>query len=584
MPFSWGLLLIGEMLVATASLAEAFILPSTNLHTSLGVHPRLARERGRTCILARRTPSAATAAAAAAASVSMMAGSPTLLGAADGVRSGTVSSEELVVEALKRLDETEAEVGAFLSVQGRAAIDTAREIDRKVSEGCKETLALPLLGVPLGVKDNLCTAGVSTTAGSRILEGYLPSYDAQAVSKLKEAGGIVLGKTNMDEYGMGSTTETSAFGITRNPRNTEHAPGGSSGGSAAAVASGVVVGALGTDTGGSVRQPASWCGVVGLKPTWGRVSRKGLIAYASSTDCVGPIASSVADVAALLGAIAGADPCGDATAIKHPVPDYTAILQQAEADGGSRPLEGVKIGVIREALVERVQPPVARAVRKAIDDMVSLGAEVTEVSLPRLPQQCAAYYVNALSEASANLARFDGIRYGQRNAEAESAKEAMLKSRHDGFGPEVRQRIILGTFSLSAGYSDQYYKRAQGIRAGLSRDLESVFEHMDVLLCPTAPTTAYRLGEFAKKGVGAYEDDIFTVPASLAGLPALSLTCGQDQGGLPIGVQLIGKSMSEDVLLKVGRAYEAATEWHRIFEPGMPASAVEPVAAAAAAA
>ncbi|CAM9504164.1 unnamed protein product [Pylaiella littoralis] len=508
----------------------------------------------------------------ASCSMSMAAAASPLLEAAEAVRSGRVSSEELVTQSLKLLEETEGDVGAFLSVQGRAAIDTARAIDRKVAEGCKDTLALPLLGVPLGVKDNLCTAGVPTTAASRILEGYRPSYDASVVSKLKQAGGIVLGKTNMDEYAMGSTTETSAFQVTRNPRNIQHAPGGSSGGSAAAVASGAVTGALGTDTGGSVRQPASWCGVVGLKPTYGRLSRNGLIAYASSTDCVGPIASSVADCAALLGVVAGEDRAGDSTALQQPVPNYTALLKEAAASGGSRPLEGIKMGVIREALVERVEPNVAAAVKVAIDTMTALGAEVTEVSLPSLPQQCAAYYVTALSEASANLARFDGIRYGQRNSEATSSKEAMLKSRHDGFGVEVRQRIILGTFSLSSGYSDKYYKRAQGIRAGLSRDFSTVLEKLDVLVCPTAPTTAYRLGDYAKKGVGAYADDVFTAPASLTGLPALSVPCGQDETGLPIGLQLIGKSLSENLLLRVGQAYESATTWHRQFAPGVCAS------------
>eukprot|EP00752_Nemacystus_decipiens_P009166 g8188.t1 len=515
-------------------------------------------------------------------SMSMASAPSPLVEAAEAVRSGRVSSEELVTRALKRLEETEGEVGAFLSVQGRAAVDTAKAIDKKVAEKCEDTLALPLLGVPLGIKDNLCTEGVPTTAASRILEGYLPSYDATVVSKLKLAGGIALGKTNMDEYAMGSTTETSAFQVTRNPRNIEHAPGGSSGGSAAAVASGAVTGALGTDTGGSVRQPASWCGVVGLKPSYGRLSRKGLIAYASSTDCVGPIASSVADCAALLGAVAGEDRAGDSTALKRPVPDYTKLLQEAAASAGSKPLKGIKMGVIREALVERVQPDVAAAVKEAIDTMTALGAEVTEVSLPALPQQCAAYYVTALSEASANLARFDGIRYGQRNSEAESSKEAMLNSRHDGFGEEVRQRIILGTFSLSSGYSDMFYKRAQGIRAGLSRDFSTVFESLDVLVCPTAPTTAYRLGEYAEKGVGVYADDVFTTPASLAGLPALSVPCGQDQAGLPIGVQLMGKCLSEELLLRVGQAYESATPWHRKFAPGVAASRpVQPVVARA---
>ncbi|CAM9912328.1 unnamed protein product [Discosporangium mesarthrocarpum] len=476
--------------------------------------------------------------------------------AAEGVRTGRVTSEQLVLDALKRMDETEEQVGAFLSVQGRAAVEAARDIDRKVSEGCKETMALPLLGVPFGVKDNLCTKGVPTTAASRILEGYLPSYDATAVAKLRKAGGIVLGKTNMDEYGMGSTTETSAFKVTRNPKDLERSPGGSSGGSAAAVASAAVLGALGTDTGGSVRQPASWCGVVGIKPTYGRVSRKGLIAYASSTDCVGPIATTVTDAAVMLGAISGQERLPDSTALSEPVPDYYSLLAELVASGGTHPLQGIKVGVIREAFTGRVAADVAAGVKTAVDAMSSMGAEVKEVSLPRLPQQCAAYYVNVLSEASANLARYDGIRYGQRNLSASSSKEAMLKSRHDGFGEEVRQRIILGTFSLSAGYSDQYYKKAQAVRAGLNTDFEEAFGALDVLVCPTAPTTAYRLGDFAKKGVSSYEDDLFTTPASLAGLPALSLPCGQDADGLPIGMQLIGRALSEETLLRVARAYE----------------------------
>ncbi|KAG5192131.1 Glutamyl-tRNA amidotransferase subunit A [Tribonema minus] len=494
------------------------------------------------------------------------------------VKSGQRSAESLVQESLDRIAAADGKVAAYLSVQGEAALEAARVIDNAVAAGDAATLAKPLLGLPVAVKDNLCTQGVPTTAASKILEGYVPSYDATAVRKLREAGAIIVGKVNMDEFAMGSTTETSAYKVTRNPRNLGHAPGGSSGGSAAAVASGTVLGALGTDTGGSIRQPAAWCGVVGIKPTYGRVSRSGLIAYASSLDCVGPIATCVADAAALLAAIAGPDAASDATAAEPaPLPDFGAVLRGVDAalEGGAgggrgRPLEGLRVGLISEALTAGgVAPEVAAAARAAADALAALGARIADVSLPRLPQQCAAYYVNALSEASANLARFDGVRYGARARDAASARASLLRTRHDGFGAEVRQRILLGTFSLSAGYADAYYARAQAVRAGLRTDFARAFAGADVLLCPTAPTTAYRLGDFEAKGVASYADDLFTVPASLAGLPALSLPCGVDAAGLPIGVQLIGGAWQEEALVRAAYAYERSTDWRARLPPGL---------------
>ncbi|CAM9749016.1 unnamed protein product, partial [Chrysoparadoxa australica] len=408
----------------------------------------------------------------------------------------------------------------------------------------------PLLGLPVAVKDNLCTAEVPTTAASKILQGYVPSYDATAVARMKDAGAIIIGKTNMDEYAMGSTTETSAYQVTRNPRGLGHAPGGSSGGSAAAVASGSVYASLGTDTGGSIRQPASWCGVVGLKPSYGRVSRKGLIAYASSTDCVGPITTTVMDSAALLSVLAGSD-SNDSTCLTNAVPDYTALLQACDFSGG-KPLSGIRVGLIKEAVafnVGGVEKDVADAVTQATQVLATLGADIVEVSLPKLPEQCAAYYVNVLSEASANLARFDGIRYGYRQPSASSSSEVMLGSRHDGLGTEVKQRIILGAFALSVGYSDAYYKKALAIRASLQSDFAEAFASCDVMVCPTSPTTAYRLGDLQAKGVKSYADDLYTVPASLAGLPALSLPCGIDGQGLPVGLQIIGAAATGGLTL-----------------------------------
>lgn len=500
---------------------------------------------------------------ALAASASSASPSPAL-DAVRMVKSGERTAESLVLHSLEKIASEDGVVGAFLSVQGEDALAAARAIDDRVRSGDSSVQSLPLAGLPIAVKDNLCIAGVPTTAGSKMLAGYLPSYDATAVERLRAAGAILIGKTNMDEFGMGSSTENSAYQITRNPRALDRSPGGSSGGSAAAIASGAVLAALGTDTGGSIRQPASWCGVVGLKPTYGRVSRRGLIAYASSTDCVGPLATTVTDCAALVSVMMGADREGDATSRDVDVPlqeeDLLGSLEMLAAQKSSEPLAGIRVGVIKEAFMPgSVQEDVGSAVKLALAVMSDLGAEIVDISLSQLPQQCAAYYVNVLSEASANLARFDGIRYGYRPPSADTTAKVMSGGRHEGFGDEVRRRILLGTFSLSAGYSDAYYKKAQDIRRQLREDFDSAFKRADVFICPTAPTTAYALGEYAAKGVASYADDLFTVPASLAGLPAISVPCGVSSDGLPIGLQVIGPAFGELSVLSVARAFEQQT-------------------------
>ena len=477
------------------------------------------------------------------------------------VQKGEASVADTVRATLQRIEQEDGKVGAFLAVSGDQALARAQALDAKIAAKDPATLALPLLGLPIAVKDNICTAGIPTTAASRVLEGYVPSYDATAVARLLGAGAVLVGKTNMDEFGMGSTTETSGYHVTRNPRDLTRSPGGSSGGSAAAVAGGMVTAALGTDTGGSIRQPASWTGTVGLKPTYGRVSRYGLLAYGSSTDVIGPLTHTVTDAAHVLAAIAGADAAHDATTSQAPAPqDFVAAVREVEAKG-PKPLAGVRVGLVKETLQTRVDDATAAAVRAAIDQLAGLGAEVVEVSIPYLDAHCASYYVNVLSEASANLARYDGVRYGLRPKQAPSAKTVMLNSRGHGFGEEVKQRILLGTFSLSAGYSDAYYLKSQQLRSVLSQSFAESFGTADVLVCPTAPTVAYPLGRAAESKVDMYADDLFTVPASLAGLPAITLPIVKGAGGspsLPIGLQIIGQRFAEAQILQVARAFELA--------------------------
>jgi len=470
--------------------------------------------------------------------------------AAARVRRRETSSVELVRAALDRIAAVEPAVGAFLTVTEAEAFAAAQAIDRRVAAGEDPG---PLAGVPVGIKDMICTAGVRTTAGSRILERFVPAYDATVTARLKAAGAVIVGKLNCDEFAMGSSTENSALGTTRNPWDGSRVPGGSSGGSGAAVAAGECHAALGTDTGGSVRLPAAFCGVVGLKPTYGRVSRYGVIAYASSLDQVGPLARDVADTALMLEVIAGHD-AADSTASPRPVPSYGAVLE--------RGVRGLRLGLPREYFVEGMQPEVEAGVRAAVRELERLGAIVEPVSLPHTEYAIATYYLIATAEASSNLARYDGIRYGLR-APADSLGTMYETSRAAGFGTEVKRRIMLGTYALSAGYYDAYYLKAQQVRTLIRRDFDQAFQRCEALVTPVAPTTAFRLGEKVADPLTMYLSDIFTISVNLAGLPSLALPCGFDGSGLPIGLQVIGRPFDEETVLRVGAAYEHATEWHR---------------------
>jgi len=470
--------------------------------------------------------------------------------AAARVRRRETSSVELVRAALDRIAAVEPAVGAFLSVTEAEALAAAAAIDRRIAAGEDPG---PLAGVPVGIKDIICTAGIRTTAGSRILERFVPAYDATVTARLKRAGAVIVGKLNCDEFAMGSSTENSALGTTRNPWDGNRVPGGSSGGSGAAVAAGECHAALGTDTGGSVRLPAAFCGVVGLKPTYGRVSRYGVIAYASSLDQVGPLARDVADTALMLEAIAGHDPA-DSTASPRPVPSYLAALEQG--------VRGLRLGLPREYFVEGMQPEVEAGVRAAVGELERLGAIVEPVSLPHTEYAIATYYLIATAEASSNLARYDGIRYGLR-VPADSLGAMYEASRAAGFGTEVKRRIMLGTYALSAGYYDAYYLKAQQVRTLIRRDFEQVFQRCEALVTPVAPTTAFRLGEKIADPLTMYLSDIFTISVNLAGLPGLALPCGFDASGLPIGLQVIGRPFDEETVLRIGAAYEQATDWHR---------------------
>ena len=470
------------------------------------------------------------------------------------LQSGEVSSCELVEDHLKRLEATEPSLHAYLEVTADRARSDARRIDEARAAG--EDLG-PLAGLPLAIKDNLCTRGVRTTCASRMLDQFVPPYESTVTERLWRAGGVLVGKTNLDEFAMGGSTETSAFGSTQNPWNTDHVPGGSSGGSAAAVASGSCIASLGSDTGGSIRQPASFCGVVGLKPTYGRVSRWGLVAFASSLDQVGPFATSVADAAELLQVIAGSDP-RDSTCLKAEVPDFSSGLNQS--------IKGLKVGVIRECFdAEGLDAEVKASTQAAAAQLEALGAELVEVSCPRFTDGIATYYVIAPSEASANLARYDGVKYGFRAADAESLASMTARSRAEGFGAEVQRRILIGTYALSAGYVDAYYRKAQQVRTLIRRDFDAAFESVDVLLTPTAPSTAFKAGAHADDPLAMYLADLLTIPVNLAGLPAISVPCGFSDAGLPIGVQLIGNVLDEARLLRVAHQYEqsAAVHSHR---------------------
>ena len=467
---------------------------------------------------------------------------------------GEVSARELTDRHLSRIEAVDGTVHAYLEVTAERARADADRIDALRAAG--EPLP-PLAGVPLAIKDNLCTRGVRTTCSSRMLESFVPPYESTVTERLWGAGAVLLGKTNLDEFAMGSSTETSYFGPSRNPWNPDKVPGGSSGGSAAAVAAGECVASLGSDTGGSIRQPAAFCGVVGLKPTYGRVSRYGLVAFASSLDQVGPFTTSVADAAELLQVMAGADP-RDSTCLKAPVPDYRAALSQ--------PVAGLRVGIVRECFeADGLDPQVKASVLAAAAQLEALGCELVDVSCPRFNDGIATYYVIAPSEASANLARYDGVKYGHRAADAASLAEMTARSRAEGFGDEVQRRILIGTYALSAGYVDAYYKKAQQVRTLIRRDFDRAFETVDVLLTPTSPTTAFGFGAHSEDPLAMYLADLLTIPANMAGLPAISVPCGFDGGGLPIGVQLITGVLQEERLLQVAHHYEqaAAVMTHR---------------------
>jgi aspartyl-tRNA(Asn)/glutamyl-tRNA(Gln) amidotransferase subunit A len=442
-----------------------------------------------------------------------------------------------------------------LHVTPEYALEMAQQVDGKIAAG--EEIGL-LAGIPIAIKDNMCTKGIPTTCASRILENFVPPYESTVTQKLKDMGAVMVGKANLDEFAMGSSTETSAYQVTANPWDVSRVPGGSSGGSAAAVAAEEAVVSLGSDTGGSIRLPASYCGIVGMKPTYGLVSRYGLVAYASSLDQIGPFGRSVEDAAILLGAIAGYDP-NDATSLKVEIPDYTKFLTPN--------LKGIKIGIITETFGEGLDPIVAETVNTAIAQLKSLGAEIQEISCPRFRYGLPTYYIIAPSEASANLARYDGVKYGFRSENPDNLLSMYKKTRAMGFGAEVKRRIMLGTYALSAGYYDAYYLKAQKVRTLIKEDFENAFEKVDVLVSPTAPTTAFKVGEKTADPLTMYLSDLMTIPVNLAGLPGMSIPCGFDDNGMPIGLQLIGNVLREDQIFQVGYAYEQSTEWHKQKPP-----------------
>ncbi len=461
------------------------------------------------------------------------------------LKSREASCLELINEKIKRINDLDISLHSYLYVNQDEARIAAKKIDEVIASG--DDLP-PLAGIPLAIKDNLCTKSVPTTCSSRMLESFVPPYESTVTEKLWAAGGILLGKTNLDEFAMGSSTETSAYGATSNPWDLSRVPGGSSGGSAAAVASGLCMASLGSDTGGSIRQPASFCGVVGLKPTYGRVSRWGLIAFASSLDQVGPFSNSVEDAAEVLQVIAGHD-AKDSTCLDVPVPNYLENL--------SKSISGLRIGLIKECFDQNgLDPEVKESVLKSADHLQSLGAELIEVSCPRFTDGIATYYVIAPSEASANLARYDGVKYGYRSEEANNLAEMTALTRAKGFGSEVQRRILIGTYALSAGYVDAYYKKAQQVRTLIRQDFENAFKKVDILLTPTSPTTAFKAGSHQDNPLSMYLSDLLTIPANLAGLPSISLPCGFDKFGLPIGLQLIANILDEQRLLRVAHQYE----------------------------
>ncbi len=470
----------------------------------------------------------------------------TIDGARNAVRDGKTTATALAESFYAKIEQDDPKIGSYLSLAKERGLAKASGIDARVARG--ETLP-PLAGIPVGIKDVLVTRGVRTTAGSKILGNYIPPYDCTAVARLENAGAVLLGKMNCDEFAMGSSNENSAWKPVHNPRDLSRVPGGSSGGSAAAVAADLAVATLGTDTGGSIRQPASFCGVVGLKPTYGRVSRYGLIAFASSLDHIGPLTKTVKDAAIVLRTIAGRDPM-DSTSAELPVPDYVEELE--------KPVRGLKIGLAKEYFAEGLDPEVRKAVEDAVQSLSKLGCEIVEISLPHTEYAIATYYIVATAEASSNLARFDGVRYGYRAKNVRSLSDMYRRSRDEGFGAEVKRRIMLGTYALSAGYYDAYYLKAQKVRALLTQDFEQAFQQVDAIVTPTSPTAAFKLGDKTDDPLAMYLADIYTVTANLAGIPGISIPCGQTKEKLPIGMQIFGKHFDEATILRLAHAYEQA--------------------------
>ncbi|HML77187.1 Asp-tRNA(Asn)/Glu-tRNA(Gln) amidotransferase subunit GatA [Geobacter sulfurreducens] len=465
-----------------------------------------------------------------------------------------VSSVEATRALLARIEATDSRVNAYITVTPEEALAAAEAADRRIAAGA----IAPLTGIPVALKDIFVTRGIRTTCGSKILGNFIPPYDGTVVAKLREAGAVIVGKLNQDEFAMGSSGESSAFGATKNPWNLACIPGGSSSGSAAAIAARSATATLGTDTGGSIRQPASHCGCVGLRPTYGRVSRYGVIAYASSLDQVGPVTRDVTDCALMLGAVAGHDPL-DSTSIDLPVPDYAAALTGR--------VKGLRLGLPKEYYREGLDPDVKRALDAAIETYRGLGAEFVEVSLPHTDYAVATYYLIATAEASSNLARYDGVRFGHRADGAANLIDMFRRSRAEGFGAEVKRRIMIGTYALSSGYYDAYYLKAQKVRTLIMQDFMKVFEQVDALLTPVAPTPAFKIGEKVDDPLQMYLSDIFTIPVNLAGTCAISVPAGMSAAGLPIGLQLIGRPFGEETILRAAHAFEQATEWHRKNAP-----------------
>lgn len=461
-----------------------------------------------------------------------------------------ITSVELTQDVLSRIDEVEGDVEAYLTVTREEALKQAEAVDKKIAAG--EEISF-LEGIPGAIKDNICTKGVKTTCASKILEHFVPPYDATVMTKIKAENPVILGKVNMDEFAMGGSTENSAYHVTHNPWNLDCVPGGSSGGSAAAVAAGTAIWALGSDTGGSIRQPASFCGVVGMKPTYGRVSRYGLVAYASSLDQIGPLTRDVTDCANLFNIIAGHDEM-DSTSSAAAVPDYTKSLVED--------VKGLKIGLPKEYFVEGMDPEVEQAVRTAIKKYEELGAEVVEISLPHTEYAISTYYLIAPAEAATNLERYDGVSYGER-VDGEDLVQMMTNTRDEKFGEEVKRRIMIGNYALSAGYYDAYYLKALKVRTLVQQDYTEAFKKVDVIMAPTAPTPAFKIGEMIADPLQMYLQDVCTVPLNLAGLPGISIPCGKSSKGLPIGLQIIGKPLAEETLIRTAYTYEQSQDYHK---------------------